>query len=76
MTRVLFTPKFWADAIERVIKTAAQSCIGAIGATAMITSLDWGVVGGTVGIAAALSLLTSIASAPVGDSGTGSVISK
>lgn len=65
---------FWADAVERAIKTAAQSAVGVFVADTTILSLDWEVAGGIVGTAALVSLLTSIASKPLGTPGTASAV--
>lgn len=48
----------------RAIKTAAQTAIGVIGATAVFNEVDWYVVGGTVLLATITSLLTSLAGLP------------
>ena len=69
------TRAFWADAIERAVKTAAQSAIGVFVADVTILSLDWEQAGGIVGTAALVSVLTSIASEKIGDPGTASVVS-
>lgn len=74
MTRVLLTRKFWLDAAERAIKTAAQTTIAAVSTTALVQDLDWAIVGGTVAIATGLSVLTSIASSPIGDPGSASAV--
>lgn len=61
-----YNTKFWGDTVERVIRTAAQTAIGAIGTTAVLQSVDWGVVGGTVATASILSLLMSLAGGSTG----------
>ncbi|AWP25407.1 holin [Paenibacillus sp. Cedars] len=48
----------------RAIKTAAQTAIGVIGATAVFNEVEWYVVGGTVLLATITSLLTSLAGLP------------
>jgi hypothetical protein len=48
----------------RALKTAAQTAIGSIGATAVLAQIDWSIVGGTVLLSAILSYLTSIAGLP------------
>ena len=60
---VLFTARFWTDALERALKTFAQSFVAVAGAS---TIADWGTswlgwLAGA-GLAALMSLLTSIGS--------------
>jgi hypothetical protein len=76
MTRHLFRLAFWADAAERAIKTAAQVAILAIGqgVTVDLFSADWRNVAGLAAGGAALSLLTSIASARVPGMSPASVV--
>jgi xanthine/uracil/vitamin C permease (AzgA family) len=78
MTRALFTRTFWLDAIERATKSAAQGALlavgqdvnliqqagKAVGVDVNLFAADWRtVIGAAVGMAA-LSILTSVASAP------------
>lgn len=54
--------KFWTDAADRAIATFAQAAIGAL--TAGVTGLvqvDWAGVGSVAGLAALVSVLTSVA---------------
>lgn len=68
MTRMLFTRRFWLDALERAVKTAAQSALLVFGQDALgfdVFTAAWSnAVGFAVG-GAVLSLLTSVASSPV-----------
>lgn len=48
----------------RAVKTFAQSAVAMLPAAAAITAVDWGVVAGTAALAAAASLLTSLAGLP------------
>lgn len=70
----LWSSAFWKDAAERAAKTAAQSVILALdgGATNVLT-LDWATLAGAAGGGALLSLLTSIGSAGIRDTGTASL---
>lgn len=62
--------KKWAlAALVRAIKTAAQTAVGAIGATAIFTDVNWSVVGMTALLSFVLSLLTSVAGLPEVDGG-------
>ena len=57
--------KRWAKAAGiRAIKTMAQAAIGAIGAAAILSEVDWLVVGSTALLAGIVSMLTSIAGLP------------
>ena len=57
--------KRWIKAAGmRALKTVAQSAIAAIGTTALITGVDWMVVGATAGLAGVLSILMSLAGLP------------
>ena len=62
--------KKWAlAALVRAVKTAAQTAVGAIGATAVFTEVNWGVVGMTALLSFVLSLLTSVVGLPEVDDG-------
>ena len=72
----MLTAQFWAGATDRAVKSFAQSLILLWTADAGFNVLEIS-VGPTFGVAAgaaALSLLTSIVSAPVGDRGSPSLI--
>lgn len=57
--------KAWLRAAGiRAIKTAAQSALGVIGATATMGGVEWGVVGSAALLAAIVSVLTSVAGLP------------
>lgn len=67
--RTLFTRAFWADAGERALKSAAQAVLGValVGDRVFdVLDADPTVLFGAAATGAVLSLLTSIASAPVG----------
>lgn len=74
----MYTAQFWREAFERAAKTGVQAVLlflGA-GATLDVVTVDWGAaasfaVGGVV-----LSLLTSIASAPLATKGTASLVKR
>ncbi len=57
--------KKWIKAAGvRAIKTMAQTAVAMIPAAATITQVDWITVAGTVALAGALSVLTSVAGLP------------
>ncbi len=57
--------KQWAKAAGiRALKTVAQTAIATIGTTALISQVDWVVVGSASLLAGVLSLLTSVAGLP------------
>lgn len=72
----MWTKKFWMDAAERAIKTAAQTLIGAIGGLTAIDEFDWAAVGIATGVATLLSLLTSIVSSQVGTPADASLVNQ
>jgi len=63
--------KWGKAAAIRAIKTAAQTAIGAIGATTVFGEVDWRIVGGTVLLATITSFLTSLAGLPEVGGGDG-----
>jgi len=56
--------KWWKAAGIRAIKTFAQAAIATIGTTALMSEVNWPIVFSAAGLAAVLSLLTSIAGLP------------
>jgi Putative lactococcus lactis phage r1t holin len=63
----VFSKTFWASALERAVKTFAQSLIAVLGFSgAGLLSSHWTDGVGMAGAAALLSLLTSIGSAAWG----------
>lgn len=76
MSSVLISRLFWADALERMVKTAAQTALTlfVVGSQGFqILGVDWKQGLSVVATAAVASLLTSIASAQVGDSNSASL---
>jgi len=71
----MFTSSFWKSAAERAIKTVAQALIAVLAATTFDWfTADWQAIAGTAATAGVLSLLSSIASAGIGDKGTTSLV--
>ena len=64
----MFTIKFWKDAGERAIRTAAQALI-ALWATDVsgVLAVDWVQAGSVSALAALMSILMSVAATGVGD---------
>ena len=57
--------KKWAKAAAvRCVKTIAQTAVATIGTTAMMSEVDWMMVGSTAALAGVLSILTSVAGLP------------
>lgn len=55
----------WVKATAvRTVKTMAQAAIGVIGSTAMVSEVNWAVVGGTVALSGIVCVLTCIAGIP------------
>jgi hypothetical protein len=53
--------KFWKSAINRSVRTIAQTALATIGSAALLESVNWRVVVSASILAGILSLLTSIA---------------
>ena len=59
------TKQWWRAAGIRAVKTAAQTAVALIGTGAVgFTDLDWVRIASVAGVAAVLSLLTSVAGLP------------
>lgn len=73
----MFNPEFWKDAFERALRTAAQALIGILGAGATgLLDVDYVAAGSAAGLAALLSLLTSVVASGVGTKGTAGLVSR
>ena len=71
----MFTWLFWRDALERAIRTAAQALIGVLTADATgLLDVDPVAAASAAGLAAVLSLLTSIVGVGVGAPGTAGLL--
>ena len=58
------TKKWLRAAAVRAVKTMAQTAVATIGASAVLTAVDWPVVASAAVLAGVLSLLTSLAGLP------------
>lgn len=57
--------KEWIKAAAiRAVKTIAQTAVATIGTTALVSEVNWIVVGSSAALAGVLSLLTSLAGLP------------
>lgn len=56
--------KWWKAAGIRAIRTVAQTAVATVGAAAVLTEVDWLMVGSAAALAGVLSLLTSVAGLP------------
>lgn len=53
--------KFFQAALIRALRTVAQTAAATIGTSAVLSSIDWVLVGSASAVAGILSILTSIA---------------
>lgn len=60
--------KFWKRSAERAVKTSAQTAVALLTAGELIWNIEWTEVIGVSATAGLISVLTSIASLPVGPS--------
>ncbi|MEV7006858.1 holin [Streptosporangium sp. NPDC051022] len=68
MTRRLLTGLFWMDTGERMIRAAAASALGTLGADQLgLLDVTWGPVASVAGMAAVVSLLASVVAGTTGD---------
>jgi len=71
----LTTRTFWADTIERAVKTLAQAMIAQLGAGAFgLLDVNYVTLLSVSGLAAVISILTSIASSSTGSSNSASLV--
>ncbi len=64
MKKKIFTKEWVKAAAVRALKTTAQAALGAIGATAMITDVNFLLIVSTAAMAGICSILTSVAGLP------------
>ncbi len=56
--------RWWKAAGIRAVKTVAQTAVGCIGASTVLSTVDWAVVVSASALAGVVSLLTSVAGLP------------
>ena len=72
----MWSKKFWRDAVERAVSTAAQSALLVLGGGALpgsVINANWQNVGGVAAGGAMLTLLKAIAASNVGTKGSASL---
>lgn len=73
----MWTWRFWRDAIERAVRTTAQAvCALLIGGGTGLFTTDWKTILSAAGMAAILSVLTSLASEIKNPDGTAALYPK
>lgn len=69
--------KWLLDTAERAIRTAAQAALGIVGAGQLgVLDVDWATVGSVAGLAAVVSVLTSVAAGLNGDPKTAGFVTR
>lgn len=73
----MWTTNFWKQTAERAAKSAAQALIGLWTLDGVdVLNADWRLAGGIAGGAAVLSVLTSLATAKMGEPDDPSAVKK
>lgn len=71
----MWTSTFWKQALERAIKTFAQGVLALLAGDGLgVVDVNWGDVASVGALAAIASILTSLVSAPVGETDSPSVV--
>jgi Putative lactococcus lactis phage r1t holin len=71
----MLTLTFWQCSLERAMKTFCQTLVAILGAGSVgLLNADWTTSLSTAGMAALLSVLTSVGSVPVGRPGSPSLV--
>ena len=61
---MIFTKNWLKAALVRAVKTVAQTAVATIGTTAVLSEVNWILVGSSALLAGLISMLTSIAGLP------------
>ena len=59
-----YRKRWWKAAAVRAVKTIAQTALATIGTSAVLSDVNWLMVGSAAAVAGILSILTSIAGLP------------
>jgi hypothetical protein len=70
----MWTAAFWKDAVERAVKTAAQTAVGLFAALNVAGDVDWAAWAIGLGVAVVLSFVTSLASSLAGNNTSASLV--
>jgi hypothetical protein len=70
----VFSLMFWKSAAERAVKSFAQALAACLAAGTGFEGVNWEVALSVSGMTALLSVLTSVASLPVGDHASPSLV--
>jgi Putative lactococcus lactis phage r1t holin len=70
----MWTAKFWKDAVERAVKTAAQVAGGLLVGLQVTTGFDWQTFLVGLGVATGLSFVTSLLSSLSGSPDSASLV--
>lgn len=75
MKNLFHDKDFWVDALERAIKTFCQTLAATLTvSTTEILNIDWTGALAVAGLAALVSVLTSVGSYKLGEEGTASAV--
>lgn len=71
----LTSKTFWADTVERAIKTFAQACVAVLTSNVVgLLNVDYLTLFSVAGLAAVVSVLSSLASGQVGNTDSASLV--
>jgi hypothetical protein len=75
MSSYLVTGSFWSQTVERAVKTFAQAAVALLTGDGLgLLSVDWQNVASVAGLAALVSVLTSVGSGQISRNGTPNLV--